>query len=70
MTGSQTLNPDRGGAPSSAGGYIKEGRKQGVDIGSDFDFEECEIHGEDEMDFQLDSMGVYQVYENKTGMEI
>ena len=70
MTGSQTLNPDvgRGGAQSSmGGGFYKEGRKQGVDIGSDFDFDDCEIPGEDEMEYKLDNMGVYQVYENKTG---
>lgn len=61
LASSQTLNPDN--RPDA-----KEGRKQGVDIGSDFVFEECEIPGEDEMEFKLDDMGVYQVYENKTGM--
>lgn len=67
MTGSQTLNPDqRGGGTGS--GYAKEGRKQGVAIGTDFVFEECEMHNEDEMQYKLDAMGVYQVYENETGM--
>ena len=50
--------------PSSSG---KEGRKQGLDIGEDFLFGECEIPVEDEMEFRLDDQGVYQVYENKTG---
>lgn len=45
----------------------KEGRKPGHDIGEDFIFEECEIPGEDEMEFKLDEQGVYQVYENKKG---
>ena len=66
ISGSQTLNPEnRTGA--SGPGSTKEGRKQGVDIGSDFVFEECEIPGEDEMQFKLDSMGVFQVYENEIG---
>jgi len=66
MTGSQTLNPDQRGGGSVSGGS-REGRKQGVAIGSDFVFEECEIPGEDEMEFKLDAMGVFQVYENQTG---
>lgn len=45
----------------------KEGRKPGHDIGEDFVFGECEIPGEDEMEFKLDEQGVYQVYENKKG---
>ena len=65
MTGSQTLIPDHRGTGS---GNIKEGRKQGVAIGTDFSFEECEIPTEDEMEFKLDTMGVFQVYENQTGM--
>ncbi|KAI5808174.1 hypothetical protein DFH27DRAFT_590182 [Peziza echinospora] len=72
MTGSQTLNPDagRGGAQSAmGGGFYKEGRKQGVDIGSDFDFDDCDIPSEDEMEYKLDNMGVYQVYENKTALQ-
>ena len=66
MTGSQTLNPEQRGG-GSVSGNTKEGRKQGVAIGSDFVFEECEIPGEDEMEFKLDAMGVFQVYENQTG---
>lgn len=66
ISGSQTLNPDnRTGAPGP--GSTKEGRKQGVDIGSDFVIEECDIPGEDEMQFKLDTMGVFQVYENEIG---
>lgn len=45
----------------------KEGRKPGHDIGEDFVLEECEIPGEDEMEFKLDEQGVYQVYENRKG---
>ncbi|RPB24725.1 AMP deaminase [Terfezia boudieri ATCC MYA-4762] len=52
----------------SVSGNVKEGRKQGVAIGSDFVFEECEIPSEDEMEFKLDAMGVFQVYENQTAL--
>jgi len=45
----------------------KEARKPGQDIGEDFAFEECEIPGEDEMEFKKDDHGVFQVYENKKG---
>ena len=69
MTGSQTLNTDQRGG-GSVSGHAKEGRKQGVAIGSDFVFEECEIPSEDEMEFKLDDMGVFQVYENQTGTSI
>lgn len=43
-------------------------RKPGHDIGEDFVFEECEVPGEDEMEYRLDSQGVFQVYENKKGI--
>ncbi|KAF8426256.1 hypothetical protein EV426DRAFT_593246 [Tirmania nivea] len=67
MTGSQTLHPDQRSG-GSVSGNIKEGRKQGVAIGSDFVLEECEIPSEDEMEFKLDAMGVFQVYENQTAL--
>ncbi|KAK6361796.1 AMP deaminase, variant 2 [Orbilia blumenaviensis] len=44
-------------------------RKPGQDIGSDFEFDECEIPGEDEMEFRLDDTGVFQVYENRKAMD-
>ncbi|RPA98044.1 AMP deaminase [Choiromyces venosus 120613-1] len=47
----------------------KEARKPGQNIGEDFIFEECEIPGEDEMEFRKDEHGVYQVYENKKALD-
>ncbi|KAF3941160.1 hypothetical protein ABW19_dt0204799 [Dactylella cylindrospora] len=44
-------------------------RKPGQDIGSDFEFSECEIPGPDEMEFRLDDTGVFQVYENRKAMD-
>ncbi|KAK6534447.1 AMP deaminase [Arthrobotrys megalospora] len=44
-------------------------RKPGQNIGSDFDFAECEIPPEDEMEFRLDDTGVFQVYENRKAMD-
>ncbi|KAF8467784.1 hypothetical protein BDZ91DRAFT_793449 [Kalaharituber pfeilii] len=69
MTGSQILNSEHAYKTGISTGPMKEGRKQGVDIGTDFQFEECEIPGEDEMEYKLDAMGVYQVYENKTSLD-
>ncbi|KAG0636083.1 hypothetical protein HOY80DRAFT_386128 [Tuber brumale] len=47
----------------------KEARKPGQNIGEDFIFEECEIPGEDEMEFRKDGHGVFQVYENKKALD-
>ncbi|CAZ85602.1 unnamed protein product [Tuber melanosporum] len=47
----------------------KEARKPGQNIGGDFIFEECEIPGEDEMEFRKDGHGVFQVYENKKALD-
>jgi len=50
-------------------GLGTKGRKAGHDIGSDFDFEECEVPSGDEMEFRLDETGVFQVYETKKGLQ-
>lgn len=48
----------------------KPRRKLGVDVGEDFDFEEClPLPGPSEMTFKLDDNGVYQVYETSSSAE-
>ncbi|KAF3089862.1 AMP deaminase [Orbilia oligospora] len=61
-----TANIDGSAELNRSGGKT---RKPGQDIGSDFEFEECEIPGEDEMEFRLDDTGVFQVYENRKAID-
>ncbi|KAK6350970.1 AMP deaminase, variant 2 [Orbilia javanica] len=61
-----TANIDGSAELNRSGGKT---RKPGQDIGGDFEFEECEIPGEDEMEFRLDDTGVFQVYENRKAMD-
>ncbi|EPS43833.1 hypothetical protein H072_2158 [Dactylellina haptotyla CBS 200.50] len=61
-----TQNIDGSAELNRTGG---KARKPGQDIGSDFEFEECEIPPSDEMEYRLDDTGVYQVYENRKALE-
>ena len=50
---------------------MRKGRKPGQDIGEDFEFADImPLPEESEMNFKLDTSGVYQVYENSTSAEI
>lgn len=52
---------------STSGRFKKPQRKMGQDIGEDFDVEEClPVPEMAEMTYNLDSKGVYQVYETST----
>jgi AMP deaminase len=53
---------DRGGPPSPTG--VKKARKQGHDIGEDFDLSECIIPGKDpRLRYEMDEGSVFQVYD-------
>jgi AMP deaminase len=58
-------------ADNAAAGTHRPPRKMGTDIGEDFFYEECfPLPEPSEMTFQLDSKGVFQVYETKQSVEM